>query len=108
MEQERTLEVGDSVRYVDHVGVPHNALITAVWGEIQRVQVRENGEHHVDIIDGAGPTFWQYPSINVVFVDADEDKRDPYGRQIDRDTSVNHRSVQQAPGNFWYWPDEEK
>lgn len=80
--------IGGGVIYVDAVGKPHNALLTAVWGEVDET----NGT---------------YPGVNVVFVSGDETKDDPYGRQIERDTSVVHKGDQYAHGNYWMWPDEE-
>ncbi len=46
------------------------------------------------------------PGCNLVFVSSEVDKTDPYGRQIERATSVVHRSKQPAHGRFWMWPDE--
>lgn len=76
-ENKPRVEVGDVVRYVDHHGVEHLALVTATW----------NGQG-----DGA---------INLVYVEIDEAKHDTWGRQIGRDSSVPHRVNQAAPGNYW-------
>lgn len=76
------VEVGDVVRYVDALGKSHYALVTAVWGS--------NWENELDI-----------PSLNVVYVSDDEAKRDPYGVQVERNTSVVHQSRQAAPGLYW-------
>ena len=65
--------IGQTVVFVDAHGMGHPALITAVHGS-------------------AGPN-WQ-PSINLVFVTNDESKTDPYGRQIERHTSVVHKAMQ--------------
>ena len=79
-------EVGDVVIYFDHSGMPHNAVITAVWGpEVY-------------------PAPEDAPSLNLVYVSTDESKSDPFGRQIERDTSVPHRSQQKAHGNYWEEP----
>lgn len=75
------MKVGDVVTYVDHQGYEHNALVTAVWGP--------------EIYDQ------DPPSLNLVFIDRDESKKDPYGRQIARDTSVPHAKNQKAHGNYW-------
>jgi hypothetical protein len=77
---EKKLEVGDLVVYVDPVAKPSNALVTAVWG----------------------PT-----CINVVAMSDNEAETDSYGRQIKRFTSVMHKSVTPAHGNYWRRPDEE-
>lgn len=105
--QNRSLEVGDAVVFVDEHSRSHNALITAVHGEIAQLQIREDGHHHVDIIDGAGPTYWRMPCVNLLFTSADESKQDPYGRQIERESSVVHKTDSTANGNYWMWPGEE-
>ncbi len=76
-------EIGQTVVFVDAHGMGHPALITAVHGS-------------------SGPN-WQ-PSINLVFVTDDTSKTDPYGRQIERNTSVVHKSMQGAHGMFWEFP----
>ncbi len=75
---------GLEIVYGDHYAVEHDALCTAAWGESEFED------------DGSGA-----PCINVVYVSKDESKTDTYGRQIERDTSVPHRSSQTAPGNWW-------
>ena len=77
---ERTKQLGDHVIYIDEHSKRHNALVTNWWGET---------------------------CCNLLFVVDDESKKDPYGQQIERRSSNSHRSVVQAPGNFWFWPDEE-
>jgi hypothetical protein len=76
----RVPQIGDPVVWHDSTGVPHNALVTAVWG----------------------PT-----CINVVVVSSDKNKGDDYGRQIERNTSSLHKSVNQVHGFYWRFPDEE-
>ena len=78
MERER--KNGDVIVYVDEHGKPHNALVTNWWGDM---------------------------CCNLLFVVDDADKKDPYGNQIERRSSCSHRKVVQAPGNFWYHPDEQ-
>lgn len=78
------VKVGDQVVYVDKTGARRPALVTAVWG-------KETYPYE----DGTGPT------INLVFVSDDATKQDPYGRQIERETSIVHHSLQTAPGNYW-------
>ena len=73
-----TIEIGNVVALTDEVGQDHLALVTAVWG------------------DGSDAS-----SLNVVFVSKDESATDPYGRQVDRRTSILHHSRQPAPGMFW-------
>ena len=69
--------IGETVTYVDHVGVEHQALLTAVWDETE------------------------IPTVNLVYVSDKEDERDQYGRQIRRETSIVHQSRTTAPGFFW-------
>lgn len=71
------MKEGDAVIYVDPLGNDRPAVLTAVWG--------------------SGPT----PAVNLVFVSDDQAKKDTYGRQIERATSVVHQSGQAAPGNYW-------
>lgn len=59
------VHVGDTVIFVDPVRRERAAVVTAVWGP---------------------------DCINVVFVSNDESKTDSYGRQIERETSVNRHS----------------
>lgn len=75
----KELKVGDALIYTDELGKEHNALVTNWWGET---------------------------CCNLLFVVDEVSKRDPYRQQIERRSSNSHRSVVQAPGNFWRWPDE--
>lgn len=86
--EKQVLKVGSEVIYIDAHRVKHSALVTHVWPSGQA--------------DGGG----HQPGCNLVYVSGDETKTDPYGRQIERATSVVHKSVQPAPGNYWCWPDE--
>ena len=69
---------GDVVVYHDPKGNPHNAICTCDWGGC----------------------------INLVVVSDDPDKKDQYGRQIERHTSVADRGPERAHGMYWRWPDE--
>jgi len=82
----RQLNVGDAIVWIDEHREAHPALVTRVW------------------IGMGGETV---PGVNLVFVVKDEAKTDPYGRQIERRTSVCHKSVQQAGAWCWSWPDEQ-
>ena len=73
------MKVGDAVRFTDELRQEHTALLTAVHGFPDDL----------------------HPAVNLVYVSADESKTDPYGRQVDRRTSVVHRSKQSAAGMFW-------
>jgi hypothetical protein len=75
------VQIGDAVKVVDEVGVEHAGLVTAVHGQQTETYV---------------------PSINAVFCSSDETKRDPYGRQVERFSSLSHRSnVGPTPGRYW-------
>lgn len=79
-EQTRDVHVGDVVIYYDPVGKPHNALVTAVWSKT---------------------------CLNVVIISSDETKTDPYGRQIERYTSLGWLGqFGQVYGNNWGFADE--
>lgn len=79
------MQIGDAVVFVDPVAGEHNALITAVhgatWKRADGVEVQE--------------------TINLVYVSDDPAKKDPYGGQIERRSSVIHEAGTQAHGNYW-------
>ncbi len=73
--------IGEACVFVDPRGQRFDALITAVHG----------------------------PScINVVYVNDAPDQKDNYGQKLMRATSVSHGNIQQAWGNFWLLPNEER
>lgn len=67
--------------YVDPRGRAYDALITEVWGP---------------------------QCVNVIYVNDVEGQRDNYGQKLLRATSVMHGSIQQAHGNYWLLPGEER
>lgn len=75
--QENVLEPGDVVDYVDEVGISHKALVTIVHGNTAQ------------------------SCINVVYISTDETKRDPYGLQIERASSVQRKSDVTAHGRYF-------
>lgn len=81
------MKVGDAVKFVDSLRVKHYALLTAVH-------------------DGGQGT--PNPAVNLVYVSQDPAKRDPYGHQLERSSSVVHKSYQSAAGMYWYGTDEEE
>lgn len=85
MSEIRQPEIGQNVIFTDAHGKGHPALLTAIHGSAR--------------------ADWQ-PSVNLVFVTDDATKTDPYGRQIERHTSVVHRVAQGANGMFWTFVDE--
>jgi len=84
-------QVGDAIVYHDENGGFHNALVTAYWGN----PLTEDGSPSPYI-----------GCLNLVFVSADTARRDQYGRQIERLTSISHGSTQTTHGFYWRWPDE--
>jgi len=87
---EHVPEIGSAVIYVDPNGEARHAIATTVWSSVEAYK---------------GTT--RQPGINLVVVSLDPSKEDGYGRQIERATSVVHKSKQAAPGNFWRWSDEQ-
>jgi hypothetical protein len=73
--------VGDPVIYTDPKGIDHIALPTAVWTP---------------------------QCINVVFIDSDESKKDQYGRQIARETSVSRVGPSTVHGRVFRMMDDPK
>lgn len=69
---------GDVIVYVDEYSVPHDALVTVYWGGDQP--------------GGA---------LNCVYVTNDETKRDPYGQQLERASSVSRQGPHTAHGRYW-------
>lgn len=78
MSDPNTPDFGDVVIYTDPLGVEHLALVTQYWGGAQ-----PNG------------------ALNLVYVSTADTKRDPNGRQIERDTSVSRQSETTAHGRHW-------
>lgn len=78
------VSVGDAVVVVDEHYVRHAGLVTAVHGAF-----------------GGAYT----PCINTVHVSTDPAKRDPYGGQVERLSSLQHYSQGPAgmprPGRYW-------
>lgn len=83
----RMPEHGDVVIYHDEVGTAFNALITT--GAFEHSNIYPKG--------------W----INVLYVSKDVTKKDNYGRQTERSSSVSHVSQTTAWGRYWRWPDEK-
>lgn len=72
-------KVGDVVVYTDELSVEHDALVTAYHGPSDKPNM----------------------AINCVFVSNDPEKRDPYGNQLERRSSIGRQSEYTAAGNFW-------
>ena len=80
----KTVSIGDEVIFIDSKRQEHNALVTHVWG----------AETYPD--DGG-----IRPSLNLVYVLADDKRDDQYGRQLQRETSVVHQQLNAAGCNAW-------
>ena len=89
VKDQRIPQHGDLVIYHDEVGTPFNALVTAGAFEYLEVERAATGY------------------LNVLFVSEDVTKKDNYGRQIERASSVSHVSQTTAWGRYWRWPDEK-
>lgn len=87
--QRHEVKIGNHVIFTDSHRRQHSALLTAVWGGPPESAIPENP-----------------PAVNLVYVVDDETRDDPYGRQIERETSVVHRMFNSAGGNCWHLPDE--
>lgn len=85
----KKLEIGSAIIFVDGHGVRHNALVTIVWGQVEAYR-SPTGE----------------PGCNLLFVSGDPTREDSCGRQMERQTSVVHKSNQVAHGMYWCWPEE--
>ncbi len=75
---------GDAVKVVDENYVAHTGLVTCVHGPFGGAYI---------------------PCINVVYVSTDDTKRDPYGQQVERMSSLQHYSQGPSgmtrPGRYW-------
>lgn len=76
--------IGDAVKVISENYREHKALVTCVHGEFSE-------------------TF--APCINVVYVSDDPSKRDPYGHQLERMSSLQHFNQgpnhMPTPGRYW-------
>jgi hypothetical protein len=71
--------------------------------------VDENYQEHFGLVTAVHGAFGgsYIPCINVIYVTGDEAKRDPYGQQTERMSSLQHHSVvtfMPKPGRFWANP----
>ncbi len=81
-------KIGEPVIYHDPYGRPHDALIT-------------------DVHSGPAWSFDHSPCVNLLWVSGDENKRDGYGRQTERQSSVTHGKMPgHAHGNYYRFADE--
>ncbi len=82
MSERRKPKIGDAIVYHNERGVPHNGLITCVWGDYM---------------------------INVVYVSSNESQKDDYGRQTIRESSVSMigQPAHSVHGRYARYPEEE-
>lgn len=84
----KLVKTSDVVLFIDPTKQKHAALVTNVF---------EEGH----IPTGNGDDRNVKPAINLVYVDPDPAKHDPYGRQIARATSIVHIDDNTAKANCW-------
>jgi hypothetical protein len=105
---ERKYDHNARIVYVDPQGIRHEALVTAWWGTrvAEAPDTVPNRYSVGDVYES--PAYGQtgMPGCNLLFIAKDSAKFDNYGRQLERATSVVHKSRQTAPANYWCWPDE--
>lgn len=77
----RELHRGVACRYFDPRGREYAALITEVHGP---------------------------QCVNLVYVNDVEGQQDAYGQKLLRSSSCMHGSIQQANGNYWLLPGEDR
>lgn len=80
-EVSRKTHRGTACVYVDPRGHAYDALITEVWGP---------------------------QCVNVVYCNDVDGQSDNYGQKLIRATSVMHGAIQQAHGNYWLLPGEDR
>lgn len=85
---DETTEIGGRCIYTDTKGVDHEALVTNGFGAQGRIG--------------------KSSAINIVYVSDDQTRLDSYGRQLERESSVQHQHLQVAHGRFWRFVGEPK
>ncbi len=90
IDMERKYRVGEHVVFVNQVSVPRDAVVTIWWSGKPQYAPENPNE----------------PGCNLAFISGDPSRDDPYGRQMERETSVVHKTNQPAHGFYWCWPDE--
>jgi hypothetical protein len=105
---DRAFKIGCRLVFFDSLRQAHDAIVTN-WFHAgpdgQTVAEYEQAQREKGV---TSPIYT--PCCNLVYVSADKDKTDPYGRQLERATSCsNGRSQGTVPfvGMCWAWPDEE-
>ena len=110
---ERAFKIGCSVIFFDSLRVAHEAIVTNWFHggpDGETVAERQQLTDEANQKSGRMDPLWM-PCCNVVYVSGDVDKKDPYGRQIERQTSCSYgrnQGMTQFLGMCWAWPDEEE
>lgn len=105
---ERAFKLGCRVIYFDSLRRPHEAIVTN-WlhggPDGQTVAEVEAAWKEKGIV-----SLFYMPCCNVAWVSSDDTKVDPYGRQLERQTSATYgrqQGMRPFVGNCWCWPDEQ-
>ena len=86
--ERKFVNVGDHIIFTDTRRKQHSGLVT---------EVHDSGvEQRRDSL----------PAVNVLYVVDDETRMDQYGRQIERESSVVHRTMNSAEANCYHLSDE--
>ena len=106
---ERAFKIGCRVVFFDSHRLPHEGLVTNWFHGGPDGQTV--AEYEQAARDRGQTSTIHTPCCNIVWVSDDVDKKDPYGRQLERQTSTPYgRSMGPIPflGMSWCWPDEEE
>jgi hypothetical protein len=123
MEEQRELVIGGVVVFIDQHRIEHRALVNCIHGDQLGRQVvprrkpnpnpKGSDDTYIYETDDDGVILNDYvepgehwPCINLVIVSPNPDCQDPYGRQLERHTSVVHQSNSSAVGYCFRFEDE--
>jgi len=110
---ERAFKIGCRVIFFDSLRVAHDAIVTNWFHggpDGQTVAEKQQFTDEANQKSGRTDPVWM-PCCNVVYVSGDVEKKDPYGRQVERQTSCGYGRQQGTypfVGMCWAWPDEEE
>jgi len=107
--EQREYKSGVPVIFVDPHGIRRHALVTIwhcsddrdAWLGAQLVNQENWAKQEPSVEIPFSET-----CCNLVWISGDEMRKDSYGRQLIRESSVVHKGSQPAHGNYWLWPDE--
>lgn len=103
---ERAFKIGCRVVFFDSVRKAHDAIVTNWFHGGPDGQTVAELEQAAKERGQTSPIY--LPCCNIVLVSDDASRTDPYGRQLQRHTSVSYGRQQGTPflGMCWAWPDE--